>query len=88
MNSLVRQRRERLTWFDCKLYIELYCTISEQILKDISEKIESGELEDASETIGQMGKGFKQKKAGKPKSMEGKTKQVEQEIKDGKVPIY
>ncbi|XP_073251933.1 uncharacterized protein [Porites lutea] len=54
----------------------------EQILKDISEKIAIGELEDASETIGQMGKGFKQTKAEKPKSMEGNTKQVEQERKD------
>ena len=71
-----------------KLYIEFYCKISEQIVKDISEKISIGELEDASETIGQMGKGFKQTKAGKPKSMEGKTKQVEQERKDGKVSIY
>lgn len=71
-----------------KLYIEFYCKILEQILKDISEKIRIGELEDASETIGQMGKGFKQTKAGKPKSVEGKTKQAEQERKDGKVSIY
>jgi len=35
-----------------------------------------------------MGKGFEQTKAGKPKLMEGKTKQVEQERKDGKVSIY
>ncbi|CAH3174070.1 unnamed protein product [Porites lobata] len=54
----------------------------EQILKDISEKIAIGQFEDASETIGQMGKGFKQTTAGKPKSMEGKTKQVEQERKE------
>ena len=71
-----------------KLYIEFSCKISEQILEDISEKIAIGELEDASETIGQMGKGFKQTTAGKPKSMEGKTKQVEQERKEGKVSIY
>ena len=71
-----------------KLYIEFYCKILEQILKDISEKIAIGELEDASETIGQMGKGFKQTMAGKLKSMEGNTKQVEQERKDGKVSIY
>ena len=41
--------------------------ISEQILKGISEKVASGELEDAFTTIDQMSSGFKERKGAKPK---------------------
>lgn len=42
-------------------------SISEQILELISEKVASGELEDASATIDQMGSGSKERKTARPK---------------------
>ena len=40
--------------------------ILEQILKTIAKKVASGELEDASRTIGQMGSASKERKKKKP----------------------
>lgn len=59
------------------------CQISEHIHKVISEKVASGELEDASVTISQLSSGSKESKPGKLRLMEeaGKSGQTEERDK-------
>ena len=59
------------------------CWYAEQILKVVSEKVASGELEDASTTIGQMSSGLKERKTSKLRLAE-EAEQAEVEEKEEK----